>query len=563
MEEVQFLLSRIYLRRGDIDRADRGFKKIREINPFSKYLNETHYYLGLASHRDGKPVKAIEHLNRYLETRNPELHYEANVKLHDIYLETGDYNNAERTMAAIMRRYRGRNGVEDTVYQSALAYREKNLKYEKLFDFIVEQKPRSPVAGTVLITMGDGAFRRKDYSSAERYYRQFLAVPGRENAPSVYLYRVISLYRMDRFRDVVRVVEDEKMPSGDEFTEKLVRLWEGKSLFKLGRHMESYRILKDYDLMYFSDEDLSMMVKVSLLAKDVEGARKAAGRLMRNPELYAEAMYSLGAFFKESDDPQQAKESFTELIQRSPGAAKVSVARLELADLKIHDRDYDGARSELALVKDEGLDDRKNALMAVAHFRGGNPDLGIEIIEKNLDSLRKSPFGETAFRESMIQHYKKADREGFRKYSELLKRYPGNGNLVGYYSGRLEFDSGAYNNAYYSFYKLSSFNNEYRQEALFHLGLISLYKQENREKAISYFTRLAKDGGGDNIFAQKSKLLLAVDAHARGDREAAKARLTEIIGSATSREILDRSMNLFEEYGFYAETSGKDLDKDK
>ncbi len=558
MEEVQFLLSRVYLSRGDIDRADQKFKKIREINPFSKFLNDTHFYLGMARYREGKPVKAVEHLNRYLETKNPELHFEANEKLHEIYLEMGEYNNAMKTMGSIMRRYRGRNGIEDTVYKSALAYREKNLKYDKLFDFIVEQKPRSAAAGAVLLTRGDEAFQKKDYSSSERYYRQFLAVPGRENAPSVYLYRVISLYRLGRFREAVRMVEDERMPPGDEFTEKLVRFWEGKSLSKLGKHGESYRILKNFDLMFFSDEDLSMMVDISLLAKDVEGARRAFGRLMRNPVMYADAMFRLGMFFKENNDLQQAKELFSELAQRFPDAEKVPDARLELADIKIREGDYNGARSELDSVTDAVHGDRKNALLSVAYFKGGNPDLGVKATEKNMESLKKSPFGEMAFQESMVHYYKKGDREGFKKYSELLKKYPGNGNLVGYYTGKLELDSGSYGNAYYSFYKLSSFNNEYRQEALFHLGIISLYKQENREKAMFYFTRLSKDAGGENIFAQKSKLLLSVDAYARGDRDAAKSYLTGIIGSATSRETLDRAMNLFEEYGFYGETSGKE-----
>ena len=38
IDEVQFLISRVYLERGDIEKAIAGFEKIKELNPFSEYI---------------------------------------------------------------------------------------------------------------------------------------------------------------------------------------------------------------------------------------------------------------------------------------------------------------------------------------------------------------------------------------------------------------------------------------------------------------------------------------------------------------------------------------------
>ncbi|HPA73895.1 MAG TPA: hypothetical protein PKY31_16610, partial [Spirochaetota bacterium] len=60
---------------------------------------------------------------------------------------------------------------------------------------------------------------------------------------------------------------------------------------------------------------------------------------------------------------------------------------------------------------------------------------------------------------------------------------------------------------------------------------------------------------------QKSKIILAVDAHQQGNAEAAKKQLAELMGNARDRAVLDRSMNLFEHFGFYKDVPGKGAKK--
>ena len=551
MEEVQFLLSRVHLSRGQIDKAVEGFNKIREINPFSKYIPETNYYLGLSSYQEKNPEKAVEYLKTYLGGRNPEKHFQANVKLHDIYLEIEDYNNADRIMKSMMRRYRRTSGFDDVVYRTGLIYREKEKKYDDLFNFVVVNSPRSGIAGKVLIILGDEAFRRKDYAASERSYRTFLSVQGRENASSVYLYRIISLYQMGHYRDVLNVVADEPIPPADDFTIRMVHFWEGKSYFKAGNSSRAYERLKDYDLDSFSDDDLFMMVRISLQSKDAESAESAAGRLMRNPELHVDALFDLGMFYKSEGDRDRAETHFSDIVRKLPEGEKGAQARLELAEMMISRERYNDAISELLSVESGKHDVRKNGLLVSAYFAIGDAGRAVEITEKNKADFSKSSYGEKVFRENLLHYYGQGDSSGFKRSAGFLKRYSGTGSMITYYTGMLEYNEGSYKNAYYNLYKLTSSANEYRPEALYRLGLVSLYEQENPVRAMSFFSRLAGESGGDSVYAMKAKLHLALDAHQKGDTERSKEYLTELLGSASERTILDQALNLYEHFGFY------------
>lgn len=556
IDEFHYLLSRAHLGRGDLEGGFAEIKKIREVNPRSNFLNETHYYLGIALAGAGKIEKSLEHLKTYIQLKNPEKHFEARIKLHEIYFDGGDYDNSRKMFDSIMRLYRTKNDIDALAFKTGLAYREKGVEYEKPFDFVLEKNPRSDFAGEVCIIRGDDAFKKRDYVSAERWYRQFLLFPERENAGPVFLYRIISLYKLDKHADVVKAVKDEKSIPMDDFTAKLVHFWEGKSQYKTGRIAEAYSILKNYDLDNFSDEDLSMLVEVSLHEKDVERAKRAARTLMRNPERSAEAHYEIGKFFAMRREDDLARAFFGEVINKYPESLKTPHARAELAELEVRAGRYERALDELAKVDESTLNDRKNALRITCLFSLGKAHEAEELTEKNIQLLKSSPYGEIAFKENMIHYFFQGDEDKFKSFAGMLRRYPGTGTLVEYYTAKLEFNRGMYNNAYYSFYKLSSAENEYRREALYHLGLISYYKQGNPVKAAGYFEKLAKDERASDPFVQKAILFLAIDSRMKGDDKTAEEYLARAIGSASNLSTAYRAMNLYEYFGFYKEKKG-------
>ncbi len=551
IDEFHYLLSRVHLGRGDIEGGLNEINKIKEVNPRSTFLNETHYYLGIALLGEGKVEKSLENLKTYIQLKNPEKHFEARIKLHEIYFNSGDYDNSRKIFDSIMRIYRTKNDIDALTYKTGLAYRQKGVEYEKPFDFVLEKNPRSDFAGEVCVLRGDDAFKKKEYAAAERWYRQFLTFPEREKAGPVFLYRIISLYKLNKFAEVLKAVKDENSIRMDDFTAKLVRFWEGKSQYKTGKIAEAYTILKNYDLDNFSDEDLSMLVEISLREKDVERAKRAARTLMRSPKRCAEATFNIGKFFSMRKEDDSAKEFFSAVISKYPNSSKALHARTELAELDVRAGRYAHALSELANVDVPSLRDRKSALQITCLLKLGKEDEAEEIMEKQLPFLKSSPYGEIAFKENMIYYYTRGNGDKFKKFAMSLRRYPGTGTLVEYYTAKFEFNRGMYNNAYYSLYKLSSAENEYRREAIYHLGLISFYKQGNSARAANYFAKLAGDEHTSDPFVQKAILFLAVNSRVKGDDRAAEEYLARAIGSASNLSTAYRAMNLYEYFGYY------------
>jgi outer membrane protein assembly factor BamD (BamD/ComL family) len=474
-----------------------------------------------------------------------------------MYFEMSDYANSKKIFDGLLNQYKTRDEIDYIAFKTGIAYREKGVEYEKPFNFVVENKPSSDLAGEVCVIRGDDAFKNKDYTSAEKWYKKFLLFPNRENAGPVFLYRLISLYRIDKHAEVVRAVKEEKSVAMDDFTEKLVHFWEGKSLYKLGRIKEAYSILKDYDVDYFSDEDLSALVKISLHEKDVKKAGRAASVLMRNPQRCAEANFEIGKFFIEREEPLTARDYFIGVVQKYPDSPQAPHARMELAELDFRGGKIESALEALSSVELPSLNDRKTALRIACLVRLNKADEADEIAEKNMQLLKTSSYGELAFRENMKYYYVAGREEKFKKYAGLLRKYPGNGPLVEYYTAKFEFNTGAYQNAFYSFYKLSASEHEFRREALYHVGVLSFHKQANTAQAMKYFEKLAKDERTDDVFVQKAMLFLAIDAHSKADDTAAEKYLSRIIGSASRESLTHRAMNLYEYFGFYDKQKGK------
>ena len=70
---------------------------------------------------------------------------------------------------------------------------------------------------------------------------------------------------------------------------------------------------------------------------------------------------------------------------------------------------------------------------------------------------------------------------------------------------------------------------------------------------MTYFSRLAGESGAGSEYMPRAKLLLALDAHQKGDLDGSREYLTELMGSAGERTILDQALNLYEYFGFYGD----------
>ncbi|MGL4369782.1 MAG: tetratricopeptide repeat protein, partial [Spirochaetota bacterium] len=116
-DKIQFLLSVVYLKKGDGEKATDGFKKINDINPFSNYLTEANFYIASAQFEQGNYLNALKFLEEYLTTKNPDKKYEAAVLQLKSNIRLSDYAGAERSASGIIKKYSDRLGVDAAVLE--------------------------------------------------------------------------------------------------------------------------------------------------------------------------------------------------------------------------------------------------------------------------------------------------------------------------------------------------------------------------------------------------------------------------------------------------------------
>ncbi len=547
---IQFLMARVVLDKNEPDRAIEMFARVIETSPSSVYAGESLYYMALAHMAKGENDKAAELIRRYLALPRAEEKYDASVRLLRLYLAMNDLPASERHMWTIIRTYPRQEKVEEVVYGFALELRGRGRAYEGFFQYIAANHPRSGSAGEVLLFWGDAAFQKKDYAAAERYYRQYLQTEGRKDAGSVFLYRAISLYSLGRYREVVSLISEGRVPPMDEYTGKQLRLWLGRSYFLIGNYEMAYKSLYTGNLKDNEPADLIMVMKSALEVGDIWTAQAAPARLVNDQELYGESLYLLGMYYLREGQHEAAFDFFAKASREASGSAFAERAKIEIAEIHVKEKRYSEAVEVLGGISDPALDDRKTALLIISWFGTGKTREAVELTNGSIGRLLNIPLGEAVVMENLLHYYRLKDLEKFNLYAGHLNRYTGNGPVINHLAGKLHFELGHYGTAYYYFYKLSQAESEYREEAYYLMGTISLVEQKNRNLAAGYFKKLSEIGRRDNPFVLRAKLSLSIILNEAGDVDGSKKVLTGMLTGSEGVAVKAQAENLWQHFGY-------------
>ncbi len=549
IDHVQFLLSRVYLEKGNVEKAVSGFNKVRELNPFSIYINESFFYLALAHYKDGKQQLALEFIKKYLSFKKTKKKYDAYILLLNIYLSRNDIKNSRKTIKIITRHYSRKKGVDAIIYNFAMSTRD-NRDRQKYLNFIVKRYPNSVSTGKIYLLWGDLAFQDKNYKKADFYYRRYLQTKGRENAGSVFLFRIISLYRQGKYREAISILARKEFPKMNRYTYKQLILWKGRSYYNIKNYQKAYETLLNWELKDLSLDDILIISRSSIQLGDVQMAKKSSELLRENKNLYAESLYFIGQYYLQKKEYDISKAHFLSIIVECPESEYVDFAKSSMAELYIQNERYTDAIQKLNEIDNKKLYDKKIALLIISHFKSGSFTAATELTEKSLRVLIKSPYGEMVFKENLEYYYKGSELKNFKKYSKYLKRYKGNDNLINYLTGLIYFHLNRYSSSYYFLYKLAQVNCKYRDEALYYLGLISYFKHKNPNLAKSYFNKLIRSKDKKNKYTLKARVSLSILLKETGKIDLSKKYLSEIIEAADNKLLFIQAKNLYEYYGY-------------
>lgn len=545
-----FLLATVYLEQGDYEKTIKSFDKIKEVNPFSKYINESYYYLAVA-HRKNNAEEAINLLNKYINLQKTEKKYEAYVNLFELYIQKRDYKNTEKTISILIEYYGKEIGIEEILYkyQNVLSENKKPNKY--ILNLIVNRYSKSEAAGKVLLKWGDEAFIKKNYQESEYFYRQYLTVVWRNSAASVFLYRIISLERLGRHKEIISILESKDLiPPMDDYTSKQISLWRARSFFNLREYKKAYDSYYNWRFTDLPEEDLLNMVKCSVKVDDIITAKKAADVIQIDKNILAEALYEISLYLIAKNNFESANDFLIRILNECPDSAYTENARLEISDINIKEEKFEDAIQSLNEIKNDKLQVRKNALLIISYFRSGKEKEALSLTKKYFNELIRSPYEEIVIKENILYYYKVKDIKEFNFYSQYLLKYPGNNLLINYLYGKLYFENYNYKTAYYYFYKLADLESEYRDEAIYYLGLISLVNNKDVNLALKYFKKISGDNNSGNKYAMQGKIDLSILAIETGNIALSKKVLLELSNNSENRLLQIQAENLIEYYGY-------------
>jgi len=293
------------------------------------------------------------------------------------------------------------------------------------------------------------------------------------------------------------------------------------------------------------------MVKCSARIDDIITAKKASDLIYNNKKLRAESLYDISLYYINKNSYDSARDYLFKVISETSNGF-TDMAKAELADIDIKEEKYEDAVNRLMEIKSDTLQVRKTSQLIIAYFRSGNGKEAAVMTQKNINDLVKSPYGETVLKEDLIYQYNNKDLNEYNKYAQFLMRYPGNNPFINYHYAKLYYENSNYKTSYYFFYKLSDIESEYRDEANYYLGLISLLNNKDRNTALKYFKKISENNTG-NKFTMQGKIELSILSSELGNIDVSKKVLFDIKNNSENRLLQIQAENLIEYFGYKSE----------
>ncbi|OHD64136.1 MAG: hypothetical protein A2176_00650 [Spirochaetes bacterium RBG_13_51_14] len=560
IDEVEFMRARAYLEMGEIQRAIDIFDSIKKENPFSKFNSESNYYLALIHYKKGDTAAAIGMLREYLTHKNAENAYDANLLLLQVYLSRNDLDNAGKIADVLIRNHIKDKNVETALYEYATALMRKGLDARRYINIILNRFPGSETAAELCFTLGNENFNRKKYEYALEYYNKYLISPYTVNRGSAFYKKILTLYNLRWYDDVITLATKGDVPPMDESQIEEISLLLARSYYSQKKLKEAYLTLDIKRIGDYPKDDILMYIRSALSVGDYRSAMEANEFLENDKQVFAESLYLIGEFILRSENPEEAELYFSKIINECPGTSFVNRAKLSLSEMHIMNKKYQDAVNLLGEVTDDAGNDlrnRKNSLLIQCFFEMGMADKAVSSTEDHLSELLSSEHGESVMKHMLEYYHKKNDLQQFERYAQYLGKYTGNEPLIYHLSGTIYLQSGNFYKSYNYFYALSRMKSRYTDEALYYLGVYSLQVARNLSNAITYFSQLLALEEGNAAMKLKAQIELAIIYREMNNNDKAWNCLQQVL-SATQRGLYYiQAGNLHEEFGYGSHGGGR------
>jgi tetratricopeptide (TPR) repeat protein len=411
--------------KGEVDKARLEFKNAIQVDP---RMAEPFYQLALIDEKQQKWKSMFANLTT-VEQLAPD-HYEAIVKLGQIYLLAGNFDlamekadkllqadsqnvKARVLLASILLKQKNfgsaleeanqalaldKNNME-AISVKVLVYKDQGNADEALK--LVDEAIKNHEDALPLKMIKLGIFEsQKDYAAMEAMYRDLLPSYPDKNWVAVSLAKLLN-NALDRYEDAKKVLEDyiATDPEDKEVKLLLVSLVQTKEPKQAISLLDSYIKAEpnNYDLRFAKLKLLAEEKEVELVTKELQ--QIIADDSEGNNGLKAKGI--LAGIEAGKGNFEQAEALVDQVLEVEP---EDETALLLKVKLELRNNEINAAISNLRLVlRNQPDSDQALVMLAQAHIRNGSPELAEDNFRKALDKNPTNPIAALAIANSLMK----------------------------------------------------------------------------------------------------------------------------------------------------------------
>lgn len=546
LDRVYFLLAVCGFSTRDTVRGASYMQKMEAANPFSAYRRELPFYQGLSEFDSGNFQKAQSFFQAYLSGGSSRLRFESQRYLFLASVRLKDLRTARTQIDQIMARYPEAAGVDRLVMEFITIFTLPAAQAESYRAFILRRHPRSQSAAEIHRERGRQEFERGDYRRAEQSYSQYLAVMGNDTDITIFHGKVVSLFRQEKYAELIQFMLNEKMQRYDEkISTDLIRLL-AFSYARTGQGAKAYSTFSLIADRVDAVDDIHQLFLLAIAEKDASNADAYAARLAGTSR-YPEAVLALGRFYASFGQPLKAREYFDRITGMDTPKPVAIEARKEVARILIDDGAASEARDLLIALPPERNDSLWNLLYARASIDTGRQQEAAAVILPDLKGIARTPGAEQLFTAIAQYLFESGEAEKLRTIAnEMQSQKMAAAAELQIMAGLAFFEKRNYRLSQQLLSRQNLRDSGRATQALYTQGMLALHYQRNANAALAVFTDVMTRFPSSDQWVQRAGLESALILLSRGQREQAAKLLLDL--SRNPRETGAQARAIYEQY---------------
>ncbi len=490
IDEIYFLKALMFIESKNFGKATFYFEKIKQEMPFSKFLNDSDYYLALLKYKQGKFNEAASLLRQYRRGKKIAFEVDSLSLLLEVYIKLKKWSQARKCALNLLKNFSKLKGVDKSLVNYAIAIYDYNRKWSKyLFKRILRDLPRTPSTVMIYLFLGNREFELNRYEKAVPLLEKYLNSDAGDDRGVAFFRLLKSCYNLKKYSRVIALIEKGKIPPLDELQWKEIPTLHARACYELGQYGRVYSIFRYKLNENPGDDNLLLLVKSLVKLGNLNRAMEIS-KSIKTLKLSMEALILFADYFSQRGDYLRAIDILSSEVEKYAGddSPLYDRIRLKLAGLLLHEGKTEDVNKILNSIHGKVMFPQMISLRILYLFTIGDEKNASIQTRKNLKFVERGEIKEKIFEMNLEYSLKINNARDFAYYSRKLHSLKP--DYVNFARGKFYLKNNKFRQSYSSFYKIASKKGKYFEETNYRLGMLSLLYYRKYKKALKFFSVL-------------------------------------------------------------------------